>query len=139
MAEVLSEIILIAITMMSAIGVSGYFYSTIGAYQNSAVVSATVSNCNPDTGVCSLSLTNVGTLDTNVFAGAGCATLSYSGTKVMADGCSAAGGSVKSAKTTIATAMFTSPMSPMPRSGQRLTGTISLTNGATIYFAGTFA
>ncbi|QQG49311.1 MAG: hypothetical protein HY247_03095 [archaeon] len=137
-AELLSEVILIAITMISAAAVSGYFYTSLNSYQNAAQVSALVSSCNWMTGVCSLSLTNTGTIDTNVISGSGCASLDFSGVKVMASSCAATGGSIKSAKTTMVAANFGGPLSPIPHAGQRLTGSISLTNGAVLYFAGTF-
>jgi len=139
-SPVLATVILIAITLIAAIAIAGFVFGLFGSFTSSAQISAQVSACyvspgaNATTNRCFLTLRNTGTsnaaftggsikvggINTACTFGGGPA----SGTSVPASG------SLKIACTAGGTAQT---------AGSQAVGTISLSNGASVPFSGTWS
>ncbi len=132
-SPVLATVILIAITLIAAIAIAGFVFGLFGSFTSSARVSASVISCpataNP---VCTLNLINTGT--SNVQTTATCS-MTYGGighasVLAVANTPIVAGGAALSVTCT-ATGL-------LPTAGSEVVGSVLLSNGATVQFAGIF-
>lgn len=134
-SPVIATVILIAITLIAAIAIAGFVFGLFGSFTSTAQVSVSVVSCtvaNPP--VCSLTLDNSGTANTAVSNGAGAFSLTYGGARVTGT-CSAAP-TITAGSTAVASCTPTS--GTLPISGEQFVGTVSLTNGGSVSFSGTF-
>ena len=127
---VLATVILIAVTLVSALAAAGYMFGLLGTFSNSAVVSAGAASCSGTPEVCSLFLHNQGSANTAVtgictlkFGGA-----SYQGTVTVVTG------NINSGN--VASITCTAPGGAHAGAGSQITGSISLKNGAQVLYSG---
>jgi len=145
-SPVLATVILIAITLIAAIAIAGFVFGLFGTFTSTARISATTVACahtgaGPGATVtdayCQITLTNSGnspgTAQTCAFTGS-----------------NGAGAGILSATSTAATAATFTVTTTGPQTaycvagagtvaGTMATGTVSLSNGGSALFAGTFA
>jgi len=138
-SPVLATVVLIAMTLISAIAVSGFVFGLFGTFTSTAQVQAQFTSCNGAGNTCTLTLYNSGTSNVSIFTTAGCATVNYGGTTAQAASCAGAGG-----KTTVPAGgslvvTITAPGNFNEVSGTQLSGSVLLGNSAEALFAGTFA
>ena|ERR1017187_5094923 len=131
-SPVLATVILIAITLIAAIAVAGFVFGLFGSFTSSARVSASVTSCTHGTAllsVCNITLSNTGTSNATV------------------NGCQFGGA--------LAGVSAALPLSPVTAggtlaitctgtgaatvAGQSAVGSVSLSNGASVPFTGTFS
>jgi hypothetical protein len=123
-------VILIAITLIAAIAIAGFVFGLFGTFTSTAQVSITAVNCVQATGKCTLTFHNVGNSATTA---TGC---SYSGqgggagTLTGAPITIGAGATVPANVCTAAAAFGTV--------GQAVSGSVSLSNGGSALFSGTW-
>ena len=128
-SPILATVILIAITLIAAIAISGFVFGLFGTYTNTAKVEAVSYSCSGTPEVCTIGLENIGTANTSLsgsctltFGGA-----SYNGVAAVSSG-SLNGGS--SAVTTC-----TGPAGSHAAVGSQVVGSILLNNGADVLFS----
>jgi flagellin-like protein len=134
---VLATVILIAMTLISAISIGGFVFGLFGNYTSNAVVSAQFYSCSSTGTTCTLNLYNSGTSNTFISEGAGCLTLKYGGQIVQATSCSATTSLVKAGSNLLVTANFAAAFGAT--SGQVLSGSMVLGNNAIVQFSGSFS
>jgi len=131
-SPVLATVILIAITLIAAVAIAGFVFGLFGTFTKTAEVQSSAVACSGAGKDCSLSLINSGTANT---ATAGECTISYGGSTyqgtLTGGGNVIAGGSL----TVTCTAPGTAPAG-VP--GGSVTGSVTLANGGTDYFSGSF-
>ncbi len=137
-SPVLATVILIAMTIVSAISVSGFVFGLYGSFTSNALVQAQFTSCDGAGTTCTLTLYNSGTSNANIYTGSGCATVTYSGTTVLASACSGEPGPTIPAGASL-TVTITVPSTFNVASGSQVTGSIHLSNSAIVLFSGTFS
>jgi flagellin-like protein len=127
---VLATVILIAVTLVSALAAAGYMFGLLGTFANSAVVSAGAASCSGTPEVCTLFLHNIGSASTTItgtcslkFGGA-----SYQGSSAVVSGNLNSGN--------VASITCTAPGGAHANSGSQITGSITLSNGAQVLYSG---
>ena len=127
---VLATVILIAITLIAAVAISGFVFGLFGNYTNVARVSAATITCTGTPEVCTAQVQNTGSANaeltgscTMTFAGA-----SYSGVATLTSGSLQAG-------SPLATVTCTGPAGSHANLGSQIVGAILLTDGAQILFS----
>jgi len=132
-SPVLATVLLIAITLIAAIGVGGFVFGLFGTFTSTAQVSAGVATCSGTPEVCTLVLQNTGSGNTAItgvcnmnFAGG-----SYISTAALVSGSLKAGN--------IGTVTCTGPGSQHAAPGSQITGYVTLGNGAEVLFAASAA
>ena len=130
-SPVLATVILIAITLIAAVGIGGFVFGLFGTFTSTAQVSAGVATCSGTPEVCTLVLQNTGSGNTAItgvcnmnFAGG-----SYSSSATLVAGSLKAGSS--------GTVTCTGPGSQHASAGTQITGYVTLGNGAEVLFAAT--
>jgi hypothetical protein len=115
--------------------VPGFFFTGGGGFPSSAIVSVNSVSCNSSTLVCNVILVNTGTAETSVL---GC-NLIYGGTSfagsVRGDGAR----SVPAPGQAVAICDVSGASSLRPPAGSSLTGSLTMSNGATIPFTGVWS
>lgn len=61
-SPILAEVMLIAITLVAAVAISGFVFGMLGTYTNTAQIQIVSSSCSVSKGVCSVSFQNTGTV-----------------------------------------------------------------------------
>ena len=129
-SPVLATVVLIAITLIAAIAIGGFVFGLMGTFTNTAVVSVyTVINCSGNVEACTLVLTNSGT-GNSALTGTCQLTFGggrYTGTAALISG-SLNGGSK-------ALVLCLSNALPVAAAGTQITGSVSIENGAEVFFA----
>jgi flagellin-like protein len=130
-SPVLATVILIAITLIAAVAISGFVFGLMGTYTSVAEVSSSAVGCSGTPEVCTVALQNTGSANVVL---AGTCTLSFGGglhpsTAALLSGNLNAGSQ--------ASVSCTSPGSFHAVAGTQITGSIALGNGAEVLFAGT--
>lgn len=132
-SPVLATVILIAITLIAAIAIAGFVFGLFGSFTTSAQVSAQTVSCTGGAPlVCSVRLSNTGTSNTANILDA--ASITYSGitrTTVVSAVVTITAGTVQTVSLSFTGA-------PAGTSGSQFSGSIPLTNGASVPFTGTF-
>ncbi|MDA4123924.1 MAG: type IV pilin [Thaumarchaeota archaeon] len=130
-SPVLATVILIAITLIAAIAIAGFVFGLFGSFTSSAQVSAQVVGCTTTTlSSCTINLLNSGTSNANTVG----SSIRFAGVTYTGNACG--GVTATAGATTPATCVMTNV--PVPASGSAFTGSISLSNGASVPFTGTF-
>ena len=136
-SPVLATVVLIAMTMISAISIGGFVFGLFGNFSSNALVQAQYGSCSHDGSTCTLTLYNSGSANTSLNGGAACATVKYNGVTVAATSCvGAPSNTVTAGGSVITTVTFGSNFNAVP--GQQVTGSVYLGNGAIVLFSGTF-
>jgi flagellin-like protein len=133
---VLATVILIAMTLISAISVGGFVFGLFGNYANTAQVQAQLGSCSHTGTTCTLTLYNSGSANTSILTGADCLSVKYAGQTAVATSCSASTTTVVAGGSLLVTATFGSSFTAT--AGEQLSGQISLENGAIVLFSGSF-
>ncbi len=123
-SPVLAELLLVFVSLIAGVAVGAFAFELIGASAQPAEVAARVDSCTQ--GGCVLTLTNVGTTNTEPTASCGIGSIAgiLNSTRPIPSGgaltveCSTGGGGGLA-------------------SGSLVTGWVALSNGARVYFAGT--
>jgi flagellin-like protein len=128
---VLATVILIAITLVAAVGIGGFVFGLFGTFTSTAKVSAGTVTCSGTPEVCTVALQNIGSGNTAI---TGVCTLNfgggrYLGTAAMVSGSLNAGSS--------GTVTCTGPAGQHALSGTQITGYMTLGDGAEVLFDGT--
>jgi len=128
-SPVLATVILIAITLITAIAISGFVFGLFGTYTSTAEVEAISYSCTGTPEVCTVSLQNIGTADARLFGSCSLtfAGTIYSGTAVVTSG-SLNGGSM-------AVVTCTGPAGSHASVGSQIEGSIVLNSGANVLFS----
>ncbi|MDA4123923.1 MAG: type IV pilin [Thaumarchaeota archaeon] len=130
-SPVLATVILIAITLIAAIAIAGFVFGLFGSFTSSAQVSAQVVGCTAVANtVCTINLLNSGTSNANTVG----SSIKYGGVTYTGNACG--GVTATAGATTPATCTMTAAV--VPTHGSAFTGSISLSNGASVPFTGTF-
>ncbi len=126
MTEIVVTMVLIVIGLISNVMVAGFAFGLLGSYATSPEVSAQFVGCSSSAsgGVCNVLLNNIGAR--NVDTAGSCIENSRLGS-VGSGGTVPAGGTLNVSCTVTG---FTI------QSGDLVTGSVSLSNGASVYFAG---
>jgi archaeal type IV pilus assembly protein PilA len=127
-SPVLATVILIAITLIAAIAIAGFVFGLFGSFTHTATITATVTSCYATGLNCSITLSNTGTASANVIAGS----ISYGGVTYTLSGIT---GTV-TAGSTLPVSFTTGGAAASV--GEAFTGSISLSNGGSVPFTGTF-
>ena len=128
-SPVLATVILIAITLIAAIAISGFVFGLFGTYTNTARVEAISYTCTGTPIVCTVGLQNIGTANT---VPSGSCTLSTGGTNY--NGVAAvSSGSLNGGSSAVVTC--TGPGGSHAAVGTQVAGSILLNNGANILFS----
>jgi len=129
-SPVLATVILIAITLIAAIAISGFVFGLFGTYTNVARVSAATITCTGTPEVCTLQAQNTGSANavlmgscTMTFAG-----VTYSGVAAITSGSLQAGSPP-------ATVTCTGPAGSHASLGSQIVGGVLLSDGAQILFS----
>lgn len=125
-----AEMVLIAVTLISSLVVGGFFFGLTATMSRPAEVEVRVTTCKQvgSSETCVIDFTNMGSSST---ATAGTCELGSAEGTLTSGGVITAGGTLVGAECTVA------DFSASP--GTSITGSIPLTNGATVYFAGTIS
>jgi len=136
-SPVLATVILIAITLIAAIAIAGFVFGLFGSFTSSAQVSASVTSCTQGGAgkalVCTVNLTNTGTSNVAV---SGCS-IQAAGTAQASTplgGNVPAGGALNGQTCTTTSLTLTEPAL-----GSQAIGTFTLSNGASVPFAGVWS
>jgi flagellin-like protein len=141
-SPVLATVILIAITLIAAIAIAGFVFGLFGSFTSSAQVQASVTTCTyavPTYESCTLQVLNSGSANT---ATAGCSLtlggVTYTGTTgAVANHVQAAITATAGGSTTIFCNLAAATPAVAPPLGSRITGSLQMTNGASVPFSGT--
>jgi len=136
-SPVLATVVLIAMTLISAIAVSGFVFGLFGTFTSSPEVQAQFTSCNGAGNTCTVTLYNSGSSNVSIFSGAGCATVTYGGITAEATSCASAGGKVVAGSSLVVTITVASNFNEP--TGSQLTGSVALSNSAEALFSGTFS
>jgi flagellin-like protein len=134
---VLATVILIAMTLISAISLGGFVFGLFGSFTSNAVVSAQFYSCTSTGTTCTLTLYNSGSADTTISTGPACVVLVYGGQTVDATSCTATSSTVVAGSSLAITANFATSFGAI--SGQVLTGHMLLGDNSIVQFSGTFS
>lgn len=138
-SPVLATVILIAMTLTSAIAVSGFVFGLFGSFTSNAEVQAQFTSCAGSGTTCTVTMYNSGTSNASIFDGQGCASVTYGGTTVLASSCSGPLGATKVPAGGSLVVTVTVPSSFNQVSGSQVTGSIHLSNSAQVLFSGVFS
>jgi flagellin-like protein len=128
-SPVLATVILIAITLIAAIAISGFVFGLFGTFTNTAKVEAVSYSCSGTPEVCTIGLENIGTANTAL---SGSCTLTFGGSSY--NGVAAvASGSLNGGSSAVTTC--TGPAGSHATVGSQIVGSILLNNGADILFS----
>jgi flagellin-like protein len=128
-SPVLATVILIAITLIAAIAISGFVFGLFGTYTNTARVEAISYSCSGTPEVCTVGLQNIGTANTAL---GGSCTLTFGGASY--NGVAAiSSGSLNGGSNAVVTC--TGPAGSHASAGSQVEGSILLNNGADILFS----
>ena len=144
-SPVLATVILIAITLIAAVAIAGFVFGLFGSFTSNAQVQASAVNVSSSLAHTGLTVgTCVATGSTNYIlaqntgtsaATVNSVTFSFGGKTenvAAAAGCTvAAGGSTQ-------VPILTVDLGATPASGEQFTGSLSMSNGASVPFSGTF-
>jgi len=135
-SPVLATVILIAITLIAAIAIAGFVFGLFGTFTKTAAVSASVTSCvyNGTNEVCSLSMINSGTSNTNANA----CSMTFKGTTVTGTLAFVAP-STSLTLTAGQTSYITCTGGGDAGAGNAITGTVTTSNGGSILFSGSSA
>jgi hypothetical protein len=127
-ATVVVEFVLILVGLITSIMIGAFFFDLFGTYLSPAEVAAQASSCSSDglSEVCQFTLSNVGAH--SVATSSGCSLSNVSG-NLTGGGTIPGGGSLNHVSCEV--------QGVHAAAGSRLTGAISLSNGAIVFFAGT--
>ena len=128
-SPVLATVILIAITLIAAIAISGFVFGLFGTYTNTAKVEAISYSCSGTPEVCTIGLENIGTANTAL---SGTCTLTFGGTS-YAGVAAITSGSLNGGSSAVTTC--TGPAGSHATAGSQVVGSILLTNGADVLFS----
>lgn len=128
-SPILATVILIAVTLIAAIAISGFVFGLFGTYTNTARVEAISYSCTGTPEVCTIGLQNIGTANTALF---GTCTLAFGGSNY--NGVAAvSSGSLNGGSSAIITC--TGPAGSHATVGSQIEGSILLNNGADVLFS----
>jgi len=130
-SPILATVILIAITLIAAIAVSGFVFGLFGTFTSTAQVSAGTVTCSGTPEVCTLLLQNTGSGNTVI---TGVCTLNFGGGNYLSTAAMVSG-SLKAGSS--GTVTCTGPAGQHAAAGTQVTGYVTLGNGAEVLFAGT--
>jgi flagellin-like protein len=128
-SPILATVILIAITLIAAIAISGFVFGLFGTYTNTARVEATSYVCTGTPETCTVSLQNIGTVNTSL---AGSCTLTFGGA-IYTGVAAVSSGSLNGGS--IAVTTCTGPAGSHAPVGTQIEGSILLNNGANVLFS----
>lgn len=128
-SPILATVILIAITLIAAIAISGFVFGLFGTYTNTARVEAISYSCSGTPEVCTIGLENIGTANTALV---GSCTMTFSGTSYSGVA-AVSSGSLNGGSTAIVTC--TGPAGSHAPVGSQIEGSILLNNGADVLFS----
>jgi len=131
-SPVLATVILIAITLIAAIAVAGFVFGLFGTFTSSATVQAGAVACVQSTGICTLLLQNSGTSSASIQA------CSFSGAGGGAGAMTPAAGTLVPAGGKLAGVTCTIPLGMVVTAGEAVSGSVTLSNGGSALFAGTW-
>jgi archaeal type IV pilus assembly protein PilA len=129
-SPVLAEVILIAITLIAAVAITGFVFGLFSSFTHTAEVMATVVSCDSgSTNSCTLTLSNTGTASVNVIAGS----ISYGGATYSLTGYA---GTVTAGSSLTRAVAWTG--GGTASAGEGFTGSVALANGGSVPFTGIF-
>ena len=128
-SPVLATVILIAITLIAAIAISGFVFGLFGTFTNTARVEAISYSCTGTPEVCTVGLQNIGTANVVLF---GSCTLTFAGTTYSGTA-AVTSGSLNGGSTALVTC--TGPAGSHAAVGSQVVGSILVSNGANILFS----
>ncbi len=132
-SPVIAEVLLIAVSLIAGVALGGFAFGLLGAYAHPAEVAAQVRSCSSigaSSEVCTIDLTNVGSSDVGTTSAC---YIDVGGAKVS--GTVGSGGSVPGGGSLTGVSCMVQGASAV--AGTTITGSISLTSGYPVYFAGT--
>ena len=110
-SPVLATVVLIAMTLISAISVSGFVFGLFGNFTSSAQVQAQLASCGKSGNACPPTLYNSGSGNAAIYNGASCATLTYLGQTVKATSCTGGSGSTVVGGSSLTVTLTSHPIS----------------------------
>jgi len=128
-SPVLATVILIAITLIAAIAISGFVFGLFGTYTNTAKVEAISYSCSGTPEVCTVGLQNIGTANTAL---SGTCTMTFGGS-IYSGVAALSSGSLNGGSSAVITC--TGPAGSHASVGSQIEGSILLNNGADILFS----
>jgi flagellin-like protein len=139
-SPVLATVILIAITLIAAIAIAGFVFGLFGSFTSSAQVSAQVTSCiagpaasSANNNVCTVVLTNTGTSNVAVTGGS----VQIAGTAHTCNGALALNTIAASSSAQFVCLQLAA--TPGQTVGSQAIGTVTLSNGASVPFSGTWS
>jgi flagellin-like protein len=139
-SPVLATVILIAITLIAAIAIAGFVFGLFGSFTSSAQVSAQVTSCKAGPAAstahnneCTVLLTNTGTSNVAVTGGA----VQINGGSVACNGALVL--PTIAASSSASFTCFQLVATTGQTVGAQAVGSVSLSNGATVPFSGTWS
>ena len=138
-SPVLATVILIAITLIAAVAVAGFVFGLFGSFTSTAQVSAGVVSCTAASpAVCTLILSNTGTAAATVSA---TCTINVNGVTQTGTASATGGGNLKvnagTSGDTVKCALGATVVGGT--SGSQVVGTLTLSNGGSVQFSGTWS
>jgi flagellin-like protein len=139
-SPVLATVILIAITLIAAVAIAGFVFGLFGSFTSSAQVSAQVTSCKAGAGSaahnneCILTLRNTGTSNVAV---TGCS-VQIGGAAVAGNGLAAPLPTI-TASSSVSFTCFQLAATTGQTIGSQAVGSVSLSNGASVPFSGTWS
>jgi archaeal type IV pilus assembly protein PilA len=138
-SPVLATVILIAITLIAAIAIGGFVFGLFGSYTSTAQVTVTQTSLDSNTWTTgtadsSLVASNTGSSNTVVTS----ISLTYGGQTCSPQNAGLGTVTAGSSLTIDLSTQTAGGCTTQPSSGQQFTGSLSLSNGGTVEFAGTF-
>jgi len=126
-SPVLAELLLMFVSLLTALLVGSFGFQTIGTASRPAEVSAQLDSCAAagTNETCSVTLANIGTSNIQTLSSCG---MGSDGGNLISGGTVPAGG-------TLAVSCFVTGL-PYAGTGIPITGWVALSNGADVYFAG---
>jgi len=132
-SPILATVILIAITLIAAIAISGFVFGLFGTFTSTAQVSAGAVACSGTPELCAIALQNIGSANTAI---TGTCTMNFGGGSYLSTAAMVSG-SLKAGSSGVISC--TSPGLLHAVAGTQITGYVMLGNGAEVLFAGTAA
>lgn len=128
-SPVLATVILIAVTLIAAIAISGFVFGLFGTFTNTARVEATSYVCSGMPEVCTVGIQNIGTANTSL---AGTCTLAFAG-NLYTGAAALTSGSLNGGNQGVVTC--TGPAGSHANVGSHIQGMILLNNGVKVLFS----
>ena len=129
-SPVLATVILIAITLIAAIAISGFVFGLFGTFTSTAIVSAQEQSCAGTPETCTVTLYNSGTANTSLM---GTCSMSFGGNTYLGTA-AIVSGSLKGGSSASVTCTSNTAGSHAP-AGSSITGYINVGTGAEVLFA----